>query len=309
METSLRGDAPGDASSPYRRLSLVLNEKAGAMLAAGKTPDLAARLEAGGAITRQVAQGHLPDRLRAALADADAVVVAGGDGTVACAAAVLAGTGMPLGILPGGTMNLLACDLHLPAADMDAAADVILAGRTRDIDVGYAGGHVFLCACMLGEPARLGRHREQARMAGRVRRVLRMARAALRIVARPRRLRLTLSVDGVAHAVKTSALTITLNALADGQGRLFARPALDGGTLVAYVVRRPSAFALVRSFVRMAIGRPRDPSLLVLQGSAMRIEAKTGALHMLVDGEERLMSTPFDLTIQKRALRVFAPAP
>ncbi len=278
------------------------------MLAAGKTPDLAARLESGGAVTRQVPPGDLPDRLRAALDEADAVVVAGGDGTVACAAAALAGTGVPLGILPGGTMNLLACDLHLPTSDLNAAADVILTGQTRDIDVGYAGEHVFLCACMLGEPARLGRHREQARMHGRMRRAWRMARAALRIVATPRRLRLSLTVDGVAHALKTSALTITLNALEDGQGRLFARPALDGGTLVAYAVCRPSVFALVRSFVRMARGRPRDPALLVLEGRTMRIEARVGALHVLVDGEERLMATPFDLRIAPGALRVFAPA-
>ena len=277
------------------------------MLAAGSTPDLAARLEAGGAATRQVPPGKLPARLRDALEDADAVVVAGGDGTVACAASALAGTGTPLGILPGGTMNLLACDLHLPIADLDAAADVILAGQTRDIDVGMIGEHVFLCACMLGEPARLGRHREQSRLHGRVWRFVRMARAAARIVATPRRLRLTLTVDGVAHKLKTSALTITLNALEDGQGRMFGRAVLDGGQLVAYAVCRSSVFALVRSFVRMARGRPRDPALLVLEGEAMRIESGLGALHVLVDGEERLMTTPVDLTIRPRALRVFAP--
>jgi diacylglycerol kinase family enzyme len=65
--------------------------------------------------------------------------------------------------------------------------------------------------------------------------------------------------------------------------------------------------ALVRSFVRMARGRPRDPALLVLEGTAMRIEGGPSALHVLVDGEERLMTTPFDLTIRPRALRVFAP--
>ena len=278
------------------------------MLAAGRTPDLAARLESRGAETRQVPPGDLPARLRAAMEDADAVIVAGGDGTVACAASALAGTGVPLGILPGGTMNLLASDLGLPTADLNAAADVILAGHTRDIDLGTVGGHVFLCACMLGEPARLGRHREQSRLLGRVRRFLRMARAAIRIVATPRRLRLTLSVDGVAHKLKTSALTITLNALEDGQGRLFGRAALDGGRLVAYAVIRTSVFALVRSFVRMARGRPRDPALLVLEGTTMRIDSKLGALHVLVDGEERLMVSPFELAIRPLALRVFAPA-
>ena len=130
METSLRATPPGTALPHDTRLSLVLNEKAGALLAGGGTPDLAARLEAGGAVTRLVPPGDLPARLRAAMQDADGVVVAGGDGTVACAAAALAGTGTPLGILPGGTMNLLACDLNLPIGDMEAAAEGHI-GRTH----------------------------------------------------------------------------------------------------------------------------------------------------------------------------------
>ncbi|WP_369122593.1 diacylglycerol/lipid kinase family protein, partial [Clostridioides difficile] len=50
----------------------------------------------------------------------EAVVVAGGDGSMACAAAVMAGRDTPLGLLPLGTMNLLAKDLGLPI-DLDEA--------------------------------------------------------------------------------------------------------------------------------------------------------------------------------------------
>jgi diacylglycerol kinase (ATP) len=65
----------------------------------------------------------------------DGVVVAGGDGTVNLALQELAGTGIPLGIIPGGTGNDLATGLGLRALDVDAAADVIAAGRTRVIDL------------------------------------------------------------------------------------------------------------------------------------------------------------------------------
>jgi diacylglycerol kinase family enzyme len=308
MATSLRNPPAAATSLPYRRLSLVLNEKAGSLLAAGKTADLAARLDSAGATTRIIPEGALPDRLRQALEDADAVIVAGGDGTVACAAAVLSFTGVPLGILPGGTMNLLAKDLHLPVGDLNAAADIILGGHIRDIDVGIAGGHVFTCACMLGAPARMGRHREQARLRGPWRQWPGIVRAAAKILSRPRSLRLELSVDGQRHRLKTPSVTITVNPMEDVQGRFFARAHLDGGRLYAYVVHRPGLVDLLRVFVRLALGRPKDPALLVLDGMVITIASASAAIRTLVDGEERLLQTPLTFSVRPKALRVFVPA-
>lgn len=65
----------------------------------------------------------------------DAVVVAGGDGTVHLALQELAGTGIPLGIIPTGTGNDLAAAVGLRELDVHAAADTIAAGRTRQIDL------------------------------------------------------------------------------------------------------------------------------------------------------------------------------
>ncbi len=62
------------------------------------------------------------------------IVAAGGDGTVAkCADVVAEHPGVTLGVQPTGTGNLLACELELPL-DLDAAAAVIAGGRTRAID-------------------------------------------------------------------------------------------------------------------------------------------------------------------------------
>ena len=58
----------------------------------------------------------------------------GGDGTIAAAAQRLAGTGVPLGILPLGTMNLLARDLGLPTG-LEAAAAALAHGHARAVDV------------------------------------------------------------------------------------------------------------------------------------------------------------------------------
>ncbi|MDT5350682.1 MAG: diacylglycerol kinase [Mycobacterium sp.] len=66
----------------------------------------------------------------------DAVVVTGGDGVISNALQVLAGTDVPLGIIPAGTGNDHAREFGIPTKDPEAAADVIIAGWTETIDLG-----------------------------------------------------------------------------------------------------------------------------------------------------------------------------
>jgi diacylglycerol kinase (ATP) len=78
-----------------------------------------------------------PGRSMAATAveqQVDLVVAAGGDGTVRIVADGLANSGIPMGIVPSGTANLLARNLGIPMGEADAI-DVVLSGRTRTIDL------------------------------------------------------------------------------------------------------------------------------------------------------------------------------
>jgi diacylglycerol kinase (ATP) len=65
----------------------------------------------------------------------DAVLVAGGDGTVNLAVQELAGTAIPLGIIPVGTGNDLATAVGLRELDVASAADAVAAGATRTVDL------------------------------------------------------------------------------------------------------------------------------------------------------------------------------
>lgn len=67
----------------------------------------------------------------------DVVLVAGGDGTIRTVAQELAGSGIPMSILPKGTGNLLARNLRIPRGDLDAAVQIACAGPDRRIDLGW----------------------------------------------------------------------------------------------------------------------------------------------------------------------------
>ena len=72
--------------------------------------------------------------------DTDALVVVGGDGVIALALQSVAGTDIPLGIVPAGTGNDHAREYQLPTGDPAAAVDVIAAGVTATVDLGLIKG-------------------------------------------------------------------------------------------------------------------------------------------------------------------------
>jgi YegS/Rv2252/BmrU family lipid kinase len=75
----------------------------------------------------------------AAVSGAELVIVCGGDGTVRTVCAELAGTGVPVGVVPAGTGNLLARNLGIPL-QLQAAIDVALHGQDRAIDLVKVSG-------------------------------------------------------------------------------------------------------------------------------------------------------------------------
>jgi diacylglycerol kinase family enzyme len=84
----------------------------------------------------------------------DVVLASGGDGTITACVAGVADTGIPLGVLPCGTGNLLARNLGLPL-DPEGALAVALTGRDKPLDVGIANGRAFVVMAGLGFDAEM----------------------------------------------------------------------------------------------------------------------------------------------------------
>ncbi len=291
-----------------RRVAVVMNGRAGALLDGAHQHTLGDIFAAAGLNPLFIPEGAgtLAERMtQAAESGTDAVVVAGGDGTVACAALVMAGRELPLAILPFGTMNLLANDLGLPIGDIAAAVALIGQGRLRAIDVGEVNGQVFLCASMLGLPARLGRTREQTRGAG-VHAITRMAQAIWRQLVCAQRLRVTVVADGEVLPLDAAALTITVNPVDPMSGRTFGRPVLDGGVLGVYVVGRLGARSLLGLAMRLLLGR-RNPLLRERSARSVDIAGPDRALHVMNDGELSLLTPPLRYRLRPAAMRVLVP--
>jgi diacylglycerol kinase family enzyme len=295
------------------RLAVVMNERSGALLGGGDPHEaMRALFAAHGLAADFVArEGTLPERIASACASgAGCVVVAGGDGSIACAAQLLAGTQTVLGLIPSGTMNLLAKDLGIDAGDPARAVSHLASGQIRDIDAGEVGGHIFLCASMLGTPARLSRHREASRRRGNgVFAWAGFARAAWRAWRLNANLRLTLRHDGGTLRVRSPAVTITVNPLTDDTGRAFGRACLDGGYLSVYIVPALSPWRQIGLLLHTAAsGGLSHKEIMVLRTTRLEINATGAALLVLVDGESRLIKPPLRYCIRPAALRVVAPA-
>ena len=254
-------------------------------------------------------EAELPERLKAAAdaPDIEALVVAGGDGTMACAGSVMAGRETPLGLLPLGTMNLLAKDLGLPL-DLDEAIANIAAGTPKRIDVGEVNGHTFLISSMLGLPAQMAEHREAQRGKTNLRGILRFSAGLLRHLWRYPRQRLAVTADGKTERLRVHMVVVVNNDFVEKPGNILVRDPVDGGTLTLYVARRLTMWRMLRLATGFAVGDwHRLPSLDRRPVVDLAIDARRKALRVMNDGEGRLIEAPLRYSIRPRALAVIVP--
>jgi diacylglycerol kinase family enzyme len=148
-----RGGAPAARDDAARPRAVLLLNPAARGAAGARRPEVQAALAARWRLTVRTPEGLTAMRaaIAAAASDgADAVLVAGGDGTLRLAAEALAGRAVPLGILPCGTANDLCRALELPRDPLAAARRLGTSAAPRDVAVVEAGDARFCSVGGLG---------------------------------------------------------------------------------------------------------------------------------------------------------------
>lgn len=247
---------------------------------------------------------------KAANNGADAVVVAGGDGTIRTAAKILAFKPKPLGILPLGTRNRLSRALGIPD-DPAEAIRALVSGTVRNVDIGEVNGQVFVFTSMFGIINRFGRHREEHR--GRSL-ILEFPAAALAVLNELLRLpsrEMEIVSDGKTVQCRTSLFAVTNNPFVSGglggQPRL---ESLDSGMLGFYMSCHPGRLGLLKLVGELMTGRwEGDPQVdrRVTPELTIRVRGDK-PVEIMNDGEFLTLESPLYYRTRPGALRMLVPA-
>jgi diacylglycerol kinase (ATP) len=229
----------------------------------------------------------------------DAVLVAGGDGTVGGAARALVETDVALGILPFGTYMNIARSVDIPRDDRRAAAQVIARGLTRVIDVAQVDGRLFFEAAGIGLDA-------DAVTAGRaIQRGDRgFALAALAALLRRRGTRVQIDIDGRVRSHRILQAVVS-NSPWYGWGFEVAPGArVDDGKL-DLVIFGDSKLRVLRELVAAGLARDRPARGRRYRGARIVL---SGAADLLVHADAVIVGPlPQTFTIKPSALKVYAP--
>ena len=234
----------------------------------------------------------------------DRVIVWGGDGTLNEVAGVLLGSGLALGVVPGGSGNGFSRGLGLPI-DLEAAISVAMHGRARDIDTGLVDGRPFLNLAGVGFDAAVAeRFNTRNLRRGLVPYVTSIFHEWRTYEAR----RFTISLDDHAPVITDAHFVVVCNGQQYGHGaRVAPAASFDDGQFDVVAVPRITLSRLVRHGWRLFNGTlPVVPG--VFTARARRVVVSHGdALPIHLDGEVFEAATRRVFEVRPTSLRVMVP--
>jgi YegS/Rv2252/BmrU family lipid kinase len=247
----------------------------------------------------------------AVAARVDLVSVFGGDGTTMQAAAALVGSEIPLGVIPGGTGNLLAGNLRIPTHPVRAAR-ALIRGRASPLDLGRMarpdGEHFFAVACGAGYDARVmaetstsDKHRW---------RFAAYVATTIRLLPELRSVQHVITVDGTEYeALAALVLVANCGEVIPPWVRLRSGIAPDDGLLDLVIIRADSFTESVRAVWELlregGSGAAGPGRVAYARGREITVEAGT-AQPVQLDGEPH-GQTPFTAQVVPGAIRVLRP--
>jgi len=294
-------------------IAIVLNAAAGSLAARdGVETELRDLFHAVGrdAEIVPVRPGQNPtEAARDASSQAAIVVAAGGDGTVSSVAAGIIDSPAALGVLPLGTLNHFAKDVHIPL-DLREAVAVIAAGHIGTVDVGTVNDRLFINNSSIGVYPDIVQEREALRQRGH-RKWPAMAIATMRVLRRYPGMTVRIEVAAQVRNWRTPFVVVGNNEYAIDGLRVGARARLDAGMLFVYVSPRTRTRDLPVLLAKALAGRAsRSGAFEIIAAAAATIDTRRARyIPVATDGEVATLRTPLLYRSHPGALRVVLPRP
>ncbi|HEY7194382.1 MAG TPA: diacylglycerol kinase family protein [Gemmatimonadales bacterium] len=238
----------------------------------------------------------------------DVLVSHGGDGTAMQVAAAIAGSGIALGVVPGGTGNVLAGNLRLPRTSIGAAR-ALLKARSHAIDLGVVqrsdGAHYFAVAAGTGFDAELmaGTGRAEKRRWKFAAYIARAAMTLPSVRSAPHRV----TVDGATQEIR-AAMLLVLNCgqLPPGFLKLHADLSPDDGWLDVVALDADGAFQSASAVVELLLGDRNGKGRRVwwARGRAVSVDVLDQVPRPVQLDGEVTGTTPFEARLLPGALSV-----
>ena len=241
----------------------------------------------------------------AAEGGADVVVAYGGDGTVMEVVNGLIGSGVPLGILPGGTGNVLSIEVDIPQTSEEAAQLLVSdEARIQHVDVGQSGQTYFLLRAFVGFDAQRVQlaTREMRDRCGKAAYIV----AALKAIPESKDLRYQLTLDG--KEVECEGFTC----IVENAGNMCVKGlslapdvSISDGLLDVIVIRGLDPKSLASAVASIA-DRPLDPDSF-RHWQAKEITIATDPPQAVIGDGEAWGETPISMKVLPGAVRVITP--
>jgi diacylglycerol kinase family enzyme/membrane-associated phospholipid phosphatase len=242
----------------------------------------------------------LDEAVRAAADRAKVLGIAGGDGSINLAARAAADRGIPLMVVPAGTLNHFA--LEIGVESVDDAVTALRTGSAARVDLGRVADEVFVNTCSTGLYADLVRFRRRweprvgkwpAVVIGLVHALRRSHPHEMTVDGEPRRLWLLFAGNGN-YRPKGFAPTY--------------RPSLDDGSLDVRMMDGAARFARTRIVLAVLTRTLRWSRVYDARSATeVRVSLPEDQVRISVDGEVKLVPGDFEIRVDRRGLLVYRP--
>lgn len=244
---------------------------------------------------------QVKDQVKAAIANGSPsfLAVAGGDGTIRCAAGVLAGTDMPLLPIPAGTLNHFAREVGIATLDDAGRA---ASGDVVRIDLGEVNGEIFVNNAGIGIYPRILRERKVHQK--------RFSKTVATVVAAWHQIRDLHKFNVTANDSTYRAWMVFVGNGRYGRSLLdvSSRESLEQGVLDVRIMRADGKLARLRAILALVSGR-LDESRMTIVGEvpALELGFDRERVDVALDGEMLALDTPLRFRSRAGALQVLVP--